>query len=92
MELTYSVSLRPDARRELREAPNRIALEIIELLADLALDPFPPDALELRGHAGHYRIRLNGYRVIYRISESRRRISVLRIRPRARAYIGFESP
>ncbi len=92
MDSTYNVSLNPAADRELGKAPRRIAAEIAELLAELILDPRPPDALELRGHAGYYRVRINGYRVIYRLSESRRRVRVLRIQRRDRAYIGFESP
>ncbi len=92
MELIYNVSLTPDAARGLRKLPARLVPEIAELLGDLAFDPLPSDALELRGHAGYYRIRINGYRVIYRVSDSRRRVRVLRIESRDRAYVGFESP
>ncbi len=55
-------------------------------------DPRPHDAVELRGHRDYYRVRFEGYRVVYRVSDSRRRVAVLRIRRRDQAYRGLESP
>ena len=92
MESTYSVFVKPDAARELRNLPSPIKADMAALLVDLEEDPRPHDAVELRGHRDYYRVRFEGYRVVYRVSDSRRRVAVLRIRRRDQAYRGLESP
>ncbi len=53
MDSKYTVSVTLDADRDLGRAPRRIGAEIAALLDELAEDPYPLDALELRGHAGY---------------------------------------
>lgn len=61
-------------------------------MRDLEEDPFPEGSTELEGHRGVYRIRCgdDAYRIVYRVSEKRRKVIVQRIRPRASAYRGLD--
>ena len=60
--------------------PERVFREAVELIAELADDPFPSGSLELRGASGWYRIAFGDdrYRIVYRVSEARRRILIMR--------------
>lgn len=62
-------------------------------LRELSDDPFPRSSLTLCGYPGRLRVKSDGYRILYRVGpvrEAVRIISVLRIRPRETAYVGYE--
>ncbi len=90
--MSWTLPVAPSANREFRKLPDWVRDEAVELLAELRTDPLPPDAIELRGLAGHYRVKFGSgrYRLIYRISESRRDVWVSRIRERGTAYRGLD--
>jgi mRNA-degrading endonuclease RelE of RelBE toxin-antitoxin system len=49
-------------------------------VGDLAENPFGPDAKELRDLPGCYRIRLQKWRIIYRVDEGDGVVVLLRVR------------
>jgi mRNA-degrading endonuclease RelE of RelBE toxin-antitoxin system len=60
---------------------------VIELLEDLRTDPRPPQAKPLKGGrelTGHYRVKLDGWRVIYRPKVDDHVILILAIEPRSK--------
>jgi mRNA-degrading endonuclease RelE of RelBE toxin-antitoxin system len=89
--------LKPAARRELRQLDMGPRQEAIALILELA-DEGPRiagaielRAIELRANPDLWRVRFHdGYRMIYRVVQSRKLISVLRIRPRLTAYKGMK--
>ena len=66
---TTRVEVGAEARRALRSLPRNEQREVAAVLRDLRSDPIPPDALELRGARGLYRLRVGGYRIVYRVAK-----------------------
>ena len=90
--MSWTLRVAPSANREFKSLPDPIRDEAANLLVDLAEDPFPPDAMELRGHAGYHRVRFgdNRYRLIYRVSRTKEEVLIVRFRLRREAYRGLE--
>jgi mRNA-degrading endonuclease RelE of RelBE toxin-antitoxin system len=62
------------------------------LLENLADDPFPTGAKELRDLPGRFRLRLDGWRIIYRVDEQTGSLLILAIRRKVspETYQGLE--
>jgi mRNA interferase RelE/StbE len=88
--LDWNVQLLPDAIKELAEAPESLRRAAVDLIASFEEDPFPPDCLKLQGWNDLYRVRLEGWRIVYQINARRKTVLVWRVRPRAKAYLGLE--
>ncbi len=88
----WKVELRPSAKREFRQLEDGPRRDAEELIADLREQgPAIITAIELRGHPDTWRARFHdGYRMIYRVSRSRKHILVTRIRSRPLAYEGMK--
>jgi mRNA-degrading endonuclease RelE of RelBE toxin-antitoxin system len=87
----WSVEFRPSALRELRQLEDNANAEALQVIQELSEDPFPQDAVGLRGHPGVYRIRCcrDAYRIVYSVSRKKRKVIVQRVRPRQSAYQGL---
>lgn len=48
-------------------------------LARLTLNPRPDHAIELRSHPNYYRIRLDTYRIVYRVEDELILVIVLKV-------------
>jgi mRNA-degrading endonuclease RelE of RelBE toxin-antitoxin system len=87
----WTVALTRAARRDLhllQGGPQQAATEILE---DLAEDPELVPAIELRRNPNVWRIRFhNNYRMIYQLSRAEKRIIVVRIKSRDKAYEGMK--
>jgi mRNA interferase RelE/StbE len=82
-----AVEILPSARSELKSLPSKLLTEAIAAIEALADDPFPPDAVKLRGHNDYYRLRIASYRIVYRVRP--RRILITRVASRANVYRGL---
>ncbi len=60
----WNVEVLPEADRDLRNLPDIVRAEAIEIIRDLAEDPFPPEAMPLRRHKNRYKIKFHNYRVV----------------------------
>ena len=88
---SWSLELRPSARKDLRQLEDGPRQAAIDLLEDLAEDPTLVPAIELRASPQIWRARFHGdYRMIYQIAKAAKRIIVKRIRPRPTAYKGMK--
>lgn len=78
-------------KRQLREVDSGdVRRRIAEILTDLQNDPFPSDSLRLRGTRDDYRIRVEPYRIIYRVHRSHGVVRILRVEVRSeRTYRGY---
>lgn len=87
----WSIEFQPVAYTEFRQLGDKVKVEAVRAIQDLAEDPFPEGSIELRGLPNVYRIRCckDAYRIVYRVSGKQRKVIVLRVRPRASAYHGL---
>jgi mRNA-degrading endonuclease RelE of RelBE toxin-antitoxin system len=87
----WDVRLTASAGRELASLSDALAEATSLLAEELSENPFPPDAEALKGHRDWYRVPFaSGWRMVYRVSRSNRRVLITRIRPRGSAYEGLE--
>ena len=88
---SWSLELRPSARRDLRQLGDGPRQAAIDLLQDLADDPTLVPAIELRASPQIWRARFHqDYRMIYQVAKSAKRIIVKPIRLRPTVYKGMK--
>jgi mRNA interferase RelE/StbE len=68
------------AKKELRRLPGYVRQRARRIVNALADHPRPREAKELRGMPGRYRIRLNKWRIIYRVDDEDQVVLILRVR------------
>ena len=84
--MAYTVLMSPAAVREWRKLPQEIRTRVRRALLALEDAPRPHGVTKLSGSSDRWRIRVGDYRVIYRIDDAAREVSVLRIAHRRQAY------
>ena len=91
--MRFRIRFTDDADEDWAALSTPVRRRIRARLRELSGDPFPQSSLTLCGYPGRLRVKSDGYRILYRVEpvrESVRIINVLRIRPRATAYAGYE--
>lgn len=78
--MRYRVRLTKSAKRSLATLPGRYRQRARRIVEGLAARPRPAGALELRNQPGVYRMRLNGWRVIWEIDDEAGTVLVFGIR------------
>jgi len=73
------------ATKQLDRIPSLLAKNIFCQLSELSKNPYPSNCRKLRGEE-NYRIRVGVYRAIYTIDKKTKRIIVLRVKHRSKAY------
>lgn len=84
--MTYSVELRPSARRTLRDLLSRDAARIVHVIEGLSGNPRPPGAKKLVGLDHLFRVRVGDYRIVYQIQDDKLLVLVVRIGHRRDVY------
>ena len=84
--MTYAVLLLPAAERDWRKLPREVRPRINRALLALEEEPRPPGVTKLAGSSDRWRIRMGSYCVLYRVDDTARKVTVLRIAHRHRAY------
>ncbi|MFV2197639.1 type II toxin-antitoxin system RelE family toxin [Nocardiopsis sp. LOL_012] len=82
----YVTVFKVEAQAELRKIPREQAMAILRKLAELESDPFAFGATALVGVAGHHRLRVGDYRVIYTVEQGRLVIVVVHVDHRSTVY------
>ena len=87
----WRVVFQSDARRDVAKLKDAgLILEAIEAAEDLAYDPKPAGSIKMRGYKDLYRIRFaGGYRIVYRIDEKKKTITIRAVGPRGTIYQGM---
>jgi len=76
----YQIDISRHVRRQLEALPGNIRQRIKREIAQLAFNPRPEHAIELRGSlAGRFKIRLDPYRLVYRIEDAVAVVEVLKV-------------
>lgn len=82
---SYSVTVTPGARRDLRALPRADLRRSVRRIDALASDPRTPGCQKLADNMG-YRIRQGNYRILYTVNDEAHQISVYRIGHRREVY------
>lgn len=79
--MNYRIEITPSARREIRALPAHVRSQAVQLINELARNPKPARAKELRNRANIYRIWLAGrWRIVYEVDNERIVVLILRVR------------
>lgn len=83
---SYSLSLRPIARREIRSLDRQTTARISKAIDSLAENPRPPGCLKVKTTERLWRIRVGDWRIGYEIDEAARTIDIVTIGHRREFY------
>ncbi len=81
----YKIKLIPHAQKDLDQLEDRTFAKIKNEIINLSKNPRPYGAIKLSNEEG-YRIRIEDYRVLYRINDKIKEIFIYRIKHRKEAY------
>lgn len=89
----YALKRLPRVRRQLRQVPDRILGEVQAMILGLQEDPYPLNAEELRDqYQGIWKIKIDGWRIFYRVDEADQIVTVIAVKPRDRnTYVSLFS-
>jgi mRNA interferase RelE/StbE len=76
----YRLQYTDAARRDLADVPGNYRQRLRRRIEGLVDQPTPPEAKELRGRPGRYRIRVDRWRLIYRVDTEDHVVLILRVR------------
>lgn len=80
-------NLNPDALAFLKKVEAEFARQILFRILELCQDPYPNDALKLRGTvSAYFRVRVGDFRIIYKIAEDDLVIEVIGKRTDGEVY------
>ena len=86
----YWIEVKRSAQRELSRLPGRAREAATAVVDGLAEHPRPHGSMALSGYPGLYRIRFaSSYRVVYRVDDQTRVVTVLLIGHRKDVYRGL---
>jgi mRNA interferase RelE/StbE len=75
----YQIDIARSVRRQIEELPGHMRQRVKREIAKLAFNPRPDHARELRGSlAGRYKIRLDHYRLVYRVDDEAVTVVILK--------------
>src|SRR5262249_42678419 len=77
-EPPYRLAFDRILKRQVEQLPGKLRQEVRQRIADLAREPRPNDARELRGYPGVYRCWLSDarYRLIWEVDATARRVEI----------------
>ncbi len=78
--MAYRIELTKTSAKEIRELPGHIRQRARRLVDGLAENPRPAGSQELRDLPGRYRVRLDRWRIIYRVDYDAELVTLLRVR------------
>lgn len=92
--MSCRVRFSDEAKRTLTSLPGRYRQRARRTIEELASEPRPAGAKELRGRPGVYRLYLNGWRIIYQIDEDAGIVWIVAIRMKTgpETYEGLDVP
>jgi mRNA interferase RelE/StbE len=83
----YQLDIARGVRRQVEGLPGNVRQRVKREIAKLAFNPRPSYAEELRGNlAGRYKIRLDQYRLVYRIDDE---VAVVEVLKAGKKHEGF---
>jgi mRNA interferase RelE/StbE len=83
---SYSVEVKPPARKELESLRDNILAPVLRKLDSLRKAPRPAGCKKLKGYKDLWRVRVGDWRVVYIIDDSAKLVSITRIAHRRQVY------
>lgn len=81
----YRLNVRDKAKEQIKFVwPERLRTEIVQAMLDLRDEPRPPNSELQRELQRRYRLKIDGWRVFYKIDDQDKVVTVLEVRPRNR--------
>lgn len=84
--MKFAVSYERPAEKELMALPAAVVQRIYPKIEALAANPKPPGSQKVQMGANLWRIRVGGYRVLYRVEEEEMEVAVVSVKHRKDAY------
>jgi len=85
--LSYTISFKETARKELYLLPDKIVQKILDVISELAVNARHVGVKKLKGKGENlWRLRVGDYRVIYLINDSIRIVNIRKIGHRRDVY------
>lgn len=81
----YEIFVLPPAQKDLDQLSAPVFGRIVGRVRLLSGNPRPPGSVKMTAEEGH-RLRIGGYRVLYRVDDDAKRIHIYRIKHRKDAY------
>ncbi|MEZ4727841.1 MAG: type II toxin-antitoxin system RelE/ParE family toxin [Caldilineaceae bacterium] len=75
----YQLEIKTSVLRQIENLPGRYRQRVRRLIAELATDPRPPKAEALRTFPNRYRIRVDDYRIVYRVEDDLLIVEVVKV-------------
>ncbi len=82
----YRIHIAPSALRAIKRLDAKTRQRIVMAVDDLADDPRPVGAIQLKGDTNFWRIRIGDYRVVYSIEDKALLVLVVKIGHRKDIY------
>ena len=83
---SYSVEVKPPARKELEALPDNVLARVLQKIEALRHAPRPAGCKKLKGYKDQWRVRVGDWRVVYIIDDAARLVSITRIAHRREVY------
>jgi mRNA interferase RelE/StbE len=84
--ISYTVEVKPAARRELEALADQVLSRVVRKLESLGQTPRPAGCKKLKGYKDQWRMRVGDWRVLYIIDDAAKLVSVTRIAHRREVY------
>lgn len=81
----YKVVVKARIEKVLKRMPESYARRIVDVIASLASNPYPPGARKLT-NSDAWRIRVGDYRILYEVIDSELHVYVVRVGHRREVY------
>jgi mRNA interferase RelE/StbE len=83
---SYTVEIKPAARKELEALPDKLLARVVRKLQSLANNPRPTRCKKLKGYKDQWRVRVGDWRVVYIVDDAAKLVSVTRVAHRREVY------
>ena len=84
--MIYRIEILPSAQKEIASLSGKLRRRIDGSIAALAENPRPTGCVAIKGYKSLYRIRVDDYRVIYRIRDDIILVTVAKVGHRREVY------
>lgn len=82
----YRIEFLKKAEKELSKLPFNIQKQIANRVESLKYNPFPSNVKQLKNSNGILRIRVNDYRILYRLEDEVLVVLIIKISHRSKVY------
>ena len=84
--MSYEIAIIAPARRTLPRLPRDVRERLRTEIRALSVDPRPHGYGPVQSQPGYFRIRVGDWRILYRIDDAERRVTIVEIMPRQDDY------